>query len=754
MHHIVRALGAVRSSGRSPLFQTVLQLLGPALAVDAVLETLLSARRQVQFDLVCDLRHLAGGGIGGLLIYDSALFEASSAERLSAQLLRVLRGALDAPSGMLRSVPLMGAAERGLVLYGFNATAEPLPGACVHEVFEARAWRSPGTVALELESVGQVSCASLHLRARVSACMLCAAGVVERSPVPLLAARGLPYVAGMLGVLLARAAFVPIDLSYPAQRIAWMLEDIDAAVIGLVEAGEGLLPAGITCTLVRLDVPSGFSAFVGEPCLLSDVAFVIFTSGTTGRPKGSLNHHKGLLNNILGWLPVGLTQQDMIFQFSSLSFDVSVRDFFFSLCYGAALFLRDDTTHWTTALARSHACCLNITPSALAVVGTVSVTALRHVVLAGEALSLQQAKLWLSAGVHTYNAYGPSECSIDSTQKLMSLDDAAVTLGQPMANVSVLILDGRLEPSPVCVAAELYVGGVGVSYGYLKRPGLTSSCFITNPHGTDKLYKSGDLARWTAGGEVAFIGRVDEQVKLRGQRVELGEIEAAALASGVAVEAAAIVQTVNRRQELLLYASPSALDVRQLLIYLGERLPRYMVPSERAVTRLERLPLTANGKLSRRALPLPELIAGETSAEVEGELEPTLRLVLDALHTSLSMPRVPGADVPLIELGVDSLFGIALSQELSTRTSRPLPATLLFDHPSAREVALYLQQLTYALAASQSPSPTSTSIDKSLNSVWSLQQPRQSSPILSTFELICFFLFCDSLLLLAGSKST
>ena len=492
---------------------------------------------------------------------------------------------------------------------------------------------------------------------------------------------------GMLGLLLAGCAFVPIDPTYPHERIRWMLEDTQPAAILISHLTHAQLPLSTASSLIFLDAPRSASSILeASPshASLDGVAFVIFTSGSTGRPKASLNTHRALVNQAVDFgRQVQLTSADVVFQFSSISFDVSVLDFFVALCHGATLQLWHEGIWIDALMAANDVTYLEITPSALALIDPADCPKMRCVASTGETLPPHLALQWASSDVLLFNPYGPSECCVHTTNCAIHASDTMITIGKPMANLQVYILDEWMRPQPIGVAGELHVGGIGVSLGYLKRPELTAAKFLDSPFGPGTLYKSGDLARWRGDGSVIHMGRMDTQVKLRGQRVELGEIEHASLQLSSVKEAVAqVYQPSKEEQRLVLYVTPMSVDETALRSLLAISLPGFMIPQ--AIIRLEQMPKTSNGKLDRGRLPQPladarSMLAPRTAEETEVRkvFASVLRIDVEAI----------GVEMSFFELGGNSLSVLKLARKMSDMLGRSVHASEIMQHPTVSALA-------------------------------------------------------------------
>jgi amino acid adenylation domain-containing protein len=587
------------------------------------------------------------------------------------RLLRLLEIVTAQPNAAIGRLAILSEFERRQVLYDWNATATAPPPATLPSLFEARVARTPDAVALVHGDV-QLSYFELNRRANELAHVLIRRGVGPEQLVGLCVGRTPEMIVGLLAILKAGAAYLPLDLAYPASRLAQMQEDARPGLI-LADAETGpQLPAGIPHLVIEADSDTAdgdtnptdvqrLSALaVGHP------AYVIYTSGSTGRPKGVVVTHAGVA--ALAALQVerlGVTGASRVLQFASLNFDASLWEVVMALTSGAALVLTPPEAlsglPLRALLAGQRITHATLPPTVLATLGEADLP-LGCVVVAGEACPAPLAAQW-SAGRLMVNAYGPTESTVCATISAR-LDSGPAPIGTPIPGTQVYVLDAALEPVPVGVAGELYIAGVGLARGYLNRPGLTAERFVADPHGApgSRMYRTGDLARWRSDGALDFLGRADQQIKLRGFRVEPGEIEVA-LAAQPGVAKAAVVARDDRPGGAYLVAylvagTGESLDPVQLRQALVEQLPSHMVPFAFVV--LEGLPLTPNGKLDRRALPPPEGGGAKLAEPPQGPVETAIAAMwADLLH----LEHV-GRHDNFFELGGHSLLVIALVSRL------------------------------------------------------------------------------------------
>ncbi|MGW4209321.1 amino acid adenylation domain-containing protein [Lentzea sp. NPDC004789] len=587
-------------------------------------------------------------------------------------------------------------------------TGAAVPAGGVHEWFEAAVSRCPDATALVSAGVS-LSYSELNRRADLVAARLRALGVGPETLVGLSAERGVEMVVGLLGVLKAGGGYVPLDPDFPSDRLAFVLADTEVPVVLTQRHLADRLPVGTGVATLCLDRegqwPDGGPVPPGGPGAGPDnVAYVIYTSGSTGRPKGVVITHGGLLNRIR-WAQseYGLDASDVVLQKTPYSFDVSVWEFFWPLAVGARLAMmapgeHRDPERVAAAIDRFGVTTAHFVPSMLEQFIRVvdgGCPSLIRVLASGEALPASTVRGFhdrFDAELH--NLYGPTEASIDVTawHCARGADPSApVPIGRPITNMRVLIVDDRLEPVPPGVAGEICLGGVGLARGYLRRPGLTASRFVPDPFGDEpggRLYRTGDVGRLRGDGAVEFLGRVDEQVKVRGHRIEPGEIESALVALPEIAKAVVVARDDGGDRHLVAYleapgggAAPTASALRAALSRL---LPEFMVPS--AFVWLPALPLTANGKLDRQALPAPPVERPELAVEFVAPRTDTERMVAGLWADLLGVDRV-GVHDNFFELGGHSLSAMRLDGRLRHGFGVTIPFRTVFEQPTLGEFA-------------------------------------------------------------------
>ncbi|HEU4562407.1 MAG TPA: amino acid adenylation domain-containing protein, partial [Longimicrobium sp.] len=704
---LVAELQPERSLTRSPLFQVLFTLdnadgLGDALAglkVSGASPAMEIAKLDLSLILAATPR-----GLRGALNYSTDLFERGTIERMVGHLARVLEQVAADADVRLLELELLGEAERSLVLEVWNDTAAEVPAdRCIHELFEAQAARTPDALAVEFQGE-TLDYRELNGQANQLAHHLAGLGVGPETRVAICLERGPEMVVSILAVLKAGGAYVPLDPAYPAERLAFMLADAAAPVLVTQELLRAALPAGDGVAVVSVDgdgarIAAESAANPERRVSLDQLAYVIYTSGSTGTPKGVMVPHRGVPN--LAYAQArrfGIDGTSRVLQFASPSFDAAVAELFDVLLTGATLVLapREELLPGAgllETLRRGRVTVATLPPSVLAILQPSDLPELRTVVSAGEAVDAATVERW-SGGRTFVNAYGPTETTVCATSAACEADGRVPAIGRALENVRVYVLDAAGRPAPVGVPGELYVGGVGVARGYLGRPGLTAERFVPDAFGGEpgaRLYRTGDRARWRADGTLEYLGRLDGQVKVRGFRIEPGEIEAVLRRhEGVADCVVVAREDAPGEKRLVAYVVGQG-EAGVLREHLLRELPEYMVPA--AFVPLERLPLTVNGKLDRRVLPAPEY-AADADRHVAPRT-PVEEVLAGIFAEVLGLERV-GVEESFFELGGHSLLATMVVSWLRELFDVELPVRELFEGPTVAELANAVEEMRRA----------------------------------------------------------
>ncbi|MDO3682129.1 non-ribosomal peptide synthetase, partial [Paenibacillus ehimensis] len=652
---------------------------------------------QTNYDL--NLVVLPGETIHIFFGYNALAFDHADIERMYGHLVYVLEQIAANPQIRVSDLEVVTPQERAQIIEVFNATAAEYPQEqTIHGLIEAQAERTPDQTAVYFEGE-RLTYRELNERANRLARTLRARGVTKDRLVGLMTERSLDLIVGIAGILKAGGAYVPIDPEYPEERIRYMLDDSGAELL-LVQSGLRDRTA-FTGTVIELDAEEAYSADGSNLPPVSgpdDLAYVIYTSGTTGKPKGVMVEHHGLCNLKTYYdhtLHIGL--QDKILQFASYSFDAACWEFFQALFCGATLYIPTSETIQNYRLFEDYMAGHGITVAALPPTYAVyldpdRMPSLRILFTAGSASSTELIQKWKDRVMY-YNGYGPTENSIATSIWPVSTDpmaDRIISIGRPVPNHRVYMVDPHGHLLPAGVAGELCVAGAGLARGYLHRPELTAEKFVTSRFAEgERMYRTGDLARWMPDGKIEYLGRIDHQVKIRGYRIELGEVEAQILKAASTVQETIVIarEDASGQNQLCAYfVADREVAVSELRSALAAELPNYMVPSY--FVQLEQMPLTPNGKIDRKALPAPEesLRGGAAYAKPRTAMEQTLVSVWQAV---LGTDRIGILD-NFFDLGGDSIKAIQVASRLLQSGYR-LEMKNLFAHPTVAELGGYVQ---------------------------------------------------------------
>ncbi|MFP2930484.1 amino acid adenylation domain-containing protein, partial [Pyxidicoccus sp. 3LG] len=653
-----------------------------------------------KFDLTLSLGRTDRGFIGEL-DYSADLFDAATAERMVRHLGTLVEAMVAAPGRRLSTLSMLCDEERQRLLVDWSAHPAPFPDACVHSLFEAQVRRAPDALAASFEGE-HLTYARLDQRANQLAHALRRLGVGPEVRVALSVERSLDVVVGLLGILKAGGAWVPVDPLLPRERLAILMEDSGASALvtqsGLVDR----FPESHRALALCLDSERDALSRERTEAPVSGVAphnlaYLLYTSGSTGMPKGTAIEHRSVANLVTHEaVAYGIGPGSRVLQFANLSFDLSVEEVFTTLCSGAALVLAPLEKLMPGAplqkLLRDEALTvISLTPAALAATPAEELPALRTVISGGEALPAEVVTRW-APGRRLLNTYGPTEATVVATLTECLADGRVPSIGRPLANVRAYVLNERGEPVPVGVKGELYLGGVGVARGYPGRPALTAERFVPDGFSDEpgaRLYRTGDVVRWREDGRLDFVGRADAQVKIRGFRIELGEVEAA-LSKQPSVREAVVAAREDgpggkRLVGYVVARDGVPADGVTLRAALKESLPEYMVPA--VVMVLPSMPLTPNGKVDRKALPAPDLSASSGRPDFVAPRTPTEARLAEVWSAVLEAERV-GVHDNFFELGGHSLMATQAISRMRTAFGVELPLRDLFEAATLESLAL------------------------------------------------------------------
>lgn len=713
LEKLVEELQPERDLSRSPLFQVMFvfhNTPSQSWELPGLTITPLEVHSGTsKFDLTLDLQETSEGIKGGIE-YNTDLFKSTTIARMANHFQTLLESIVANPQQHILNLSLLTATEQHQLLVEWNKTQTDYPkDICIHELFEEQVAKTPSAVAVIFDEQ-QFTYQQLNHRANQLAHYLKLLGVKPEISVGICIERSLDLIVGLLGILKAGGAYVPLDPAYPSDRLAFMLYDAAVPVLLTQKHLIDKLPSH-QAKVVCLDTDWEAISQEKSGNLITDVkpnnlAYILYTSGSTGQPKGIAIEHKNTVN-FIHWAQTSFTKEQLagILASTSICFDLSIFELFVPLSCGGKVILAENVLHLSTLKVAKDVTLINTVPSVIAeLIRTNAISqSVRTVNLAGESLSSQLVnQLYQYPFIQeVYNLYGPTEATTYSTFSLCSRhrnNEKAInsSIGRPLANTQIYILDSHLHPVPVGIPGELYIGGAGLARGYLKRPELTKEKFIPNPFSNElgeRLYKTGDLARYRSDGDIEFLGRLDNQVKVRGFRIELGEIEA------VLAKHPSVQQTFVATQEdsstdkrLVAYIVPhleQTLTSDELYNFLKQKLPAYMLPS--AFIFLYTLPLTPNGKIDRRVLP--------PLKQIKEELENTyiaprdkLELKLTKIWENVLGIQPIGIRDNFFKLGGHSLLAVRLFSEIEKVFKKNLPLAILFQTGTIEQLAIILRQ--------------------------------------------------------------
>ncbi|MGB3203984.1 MAG: amino acid adenylation domain-containing protein [Crinalium sp.] len=757
---LVEELHPERNLSRNPLFQVSFSLQNtpietlelPEISLSLVEFDIGTAKLDLEFHLWEDVENIRGE-----VVYSTDLFDRATITRMLGHFQTLLAGIVTNPKQPICELPILTKLEQHQVLVEFNQNQSyftpPSPPLlrggvrkintqfpplsrggvrggntqCFHHLFEQQVEKTPDAIALVFENQ-QLTYRELNNQANQVAHYLQKLGVVPEVIVGICLERSLEMIIGLLGILKAGGAYLPLDPNYPQKRLKFMIEDANISILltnssiipplpvnGEGAGGWGFLQQNINIIYInqKLNVITKYSQNNPNSNIkYENLAYIIYTSGSTGKPKGVLIQHQGLCNLAEAQIAIfNLQPSNRILQFASLSFDASIFEIVMALRNGATLYLAKQETllpgKELIKLLRdvSDGLCLRaithatLPPAVLSVLPQTELPTLQTIICAGEACSQDMIKRW-ATGRRFFNAYGVTEATVWSTVTEIK-DTNTLSIGKSIVNTETYILDNYLQPVPIGISGELYLGGEGIARGYLNRPDLTAEKFIPHPFSNKqgaRLYKTGDLARYLPDGNIEFLGRIDHQVKIRGFRIELGEIETLLRQHPKVKEVVAIATEDIANKHIVAYILPNTFNSdektlwgsisNELRQFLKDKLPEYMIPS--AFVMLDKLPLTANGKLDRRQLPTPQNFNHNLNDQNFVYPRTATEVTLAKIWTEiLNVERVSIHD-NFFDLGGNSLLAIRLLNQIQAQFQRELPLSTLFLNPTISEIAANL----------------------------------------------------------------
>ena len=707
---LVADLHPQRDMSRSPLFQVAIAYQSSPKAVETPNDVSMTASGGTLFDLTLFIEDV-NGAYTVTAEYNVDLFEQATIERMLGHFETLIGAALAAPDQPIGLLPMLTAAEPSQLLPAWRGAVEPLEDdARIHDLFARQAARTPDAVAVRCQGE---SCtyAELNARANQLARYLRARGVTTEMLVGLSVERSIDMVVGLLGILKAGGAYVPLDPSYPADRLAFMLDDAAVSVLVTQAPLLDVIPGGRRQAIcldrdwpeISLEGASDLEPLGGG----GNLAYVIYTSGSTGRPKGVQIPHRAVVNFLrtMAQQP-GLGSADVLVSVTTLSFDISGLEMYLPLMVGARVVVatRDDVTdgrQLQTLLETEGATVMQATPATWRLLVEAGWTGPGLKMLCGgEGLPQELAAQLIERGAELWNLYGPTETTIWSTAEKLGRGNGNVTIGRPIANTQTYVLDRNFQPLPVGVPGELYIAGDGLSRGYRQRPDLTAERFLPNPFGPpgSRMYRTGDLARFLADGRIECLGRVDHQVKVRGFRVELGEVESAVAGHPAVKETVVFAEEVGagdtRLVAYVVYQPGESLTASELRKLVRETLPEYMVPS--FFVKLDRIPLTPNGKVNRRALPGPFQGAGAERERVAPQTQTEVRIA-EVWQRVLGITDISVGD-NFFDIGGHSLLSMRVVAEIDRVIGARLNPRVMFLE-SLKQIAAQCDRQLGALIA-------------------------------------------------------
>ncbi|MEM7593188.1 MAG: amino acid adenylation domain-containing protein, partial [Cyanobacteria bacterium P01_A01_bin.83] len=715
---LVEKLQPERDPSRSPLFQAALvwdrsrkgeDKSAETARNDLILDYVAMEQRGAEFDILLTLFD-SGESLSGTWRYNTDLFDATTIERMAGNFKTLLEGIVADPERPITELPILTKAEEHQLLIEWNKTQADYPqDKCIHQLFEAQVAKTPDAVAVVFESQ-QLTYRELNTRANQLAHYLQTQGVKPETLVAICVERSHLMVIGLLAILKAGGAYVPLDPNYPTERLADILLDSQAPILLTQQELTTKLPQSSTQIICLDDERKTLDQEQENP--VSDIrpnnlAYIIYTSGSTGKPKGVQIEHCSAVNllNSIAKQP-GLTAADTVLAVTTISFDVAVPEIFLPLAVGAKVVVASsaattDGRQLLELLNTYQATFMHPTPVTwrLLLAADWQGSPNLKMVSTGEALPKELAAQLLPKGAELWNLYGPTEITVWATGYKIEAANQPILIGRPLSNTQAYILDSQQQPVPIGVPGELHIGGAGVARGYLNRPELTAEKFIWQEKLNTRLYKTGDLVRYLPDGNIECLGRIDNQVKVRGFRIELEEIESTLTQHSNVLEAVIIVrEDVPGNQQLVAYIvckSPQFPTASSLRGFLKSTLPNYMIPA--AFITLSAMPLTANGKINRHALPKPDPTKIELDKTFVAPSNQTEQQIAHIWSQVLNLKQI-GIHDNFFELGGHSLLATKVFSRLYTTFQIELSLNALFEFPTVAELAEQIELINWSMS--------------------------------------------------------
>ncbi|MBW4637350.1 MAG: amino acid adenylation domain-containing protein [Gloeocapsa sp. UFS-A4-WI-NPMV-4B04] len=723
---LVEELHPERQGSRNPLFQVVFalqnapmeQLSLPGLNLSSFKLETTTARFDLElylWECADNFRNLWGDGwqqsegLRGVLVYNTDLFEQKAIALMLQHFQTLLAGAVANPDTRLADLPLLSAAEQHQLLVEWNQNQRDYPTQCIHQLFEAQVAQNPNAIAVSFGR--QFTYRELNSGSNQLAHYLRKLGVGSETLVGICMERSPMMVASELGILKAGAAYVPLDPTYPPERLKFMLEDAQVSVLLTEQALAPLFDQSWGKRIVCLEQHWEAIALGSEESLinqtaLDDLAYVVYTSGSTGTPKGVAVPHRAVNRLVCNTNYITVAPGDKVAQCSNISFDAATFEIWVALLNGAQLVgINSEVTlspqDFAQEIRSTEISVLFLTTALFNQMAREvpnSFSSLRYLLFGGEAVDPMSVEAVIKAGApeHLLHVYGPTENTTFTSWYEVQVPLTSIPIGKAIANTQIYLLDAHLQLVPIGVTGEIYIGGDGLARGYLNRPELTQERFIANPFEKSKsrLYKTGDLARYLPDGNLEFVGRSDAQVKLRGFRIELGEIETLLNQYPAVRESVVMLREVKRDRSLVAYvvSNSEQITISNLQSFLKTKLPNYMIPAAFVV--LEALPLTRNGKIDRLALPLPNF----TKVEILDNQTPrtSVEAQLVQIWSKILGREQIGIEDNFFDLGGHSLLATQLVSRIRDRFGVQMPLRIMFETPTIARLAQYIAAISGA----------------------------------------------------------